>query len=190
MKSLQEFVYRGISAKHLVRDLQSSGALRAPAVSAEERREHDLFAPISERTRAASIEMQRQYRVLYAFENLLRDFVSQRLTEQDGDDWFDKRASAGMKKKVDERKQKEESNKWHKGRNEQPIFYLDFGDLGLLIINHWDSFKDFLPDQAWVTSRVQEAERTRNVIAHTNLLHAEEGDRLEMYLRDWIRQVA
>lgn len=189
MKSLHEFFYRGISARHLIRDLRNVGSLRSPAVSAEERQEHDLFAPIAERIRAASIDMQRHYRVLYAFENLLREFVSERLQEQDGDEWFDKRASGAMKRKVEDRKQREETNKWHQGRNKQPIFYLDFGDLGLLIINHWDSFKDFLPDQAWVSSRVQEAERTRNVIAHTNVLQADEGDRLEMYLRDWIRQV-
>jgi hypothetical protein len=42
----------------------------------------------------------------------------------------------------------------------------------------------------WVQSRISEAERTRNVIAHTNVLAAEEGERLEMYLRDWIKQVS
>jgi hypothetical protein len=76
------------------------------------------------------------------------------------------------------------------GRNEHPVYYLDFGDLGLLIINHWTVFKDFFDGgQAWVQSRIGEAERTRNVIAHTNTLAAEEGERLEIYLRDWIKQV-
>ena len=59
----------------------------------------------------------------------------------------------------------------------------------LLIINHWRVFDDFFPDQAWVTSRIKDTERTRNVIAHTNELPAEEGARLEMHLRDWIKQV-
>jgi hypothetical protein len=94
-----------------------------------------------------------------------------------------------MKKKYEDRKVTEEKNQWHIGRNTHPIFYLDFGDLGLLIINHWADFKDLLPNQAWLQSRIQEAERTRNVIAHTNTLAPEEGDRLEMYLRDWVRQI-
>ncbi len=75
------------------------------------------------------------------------------------------------------------------GRNSHAIFYLDSGDLGALITTHWAVFKDFFENQAWVLSRIQEAERTRNVIAHTNVLAAEEALRLEMYLRDWIKQV-
>jgi hypothetical protein len=126
--------------------------------------------------------------MLFVFENLIRDFVIARFIEADGEDWFDKRATTDMKRKVEARKQSEERNHWHVGRNDHPVYYIDFGDLGLLIINHWDLFKDFFPNQAWVTSRVQEGERTRNVIAHTNVLAAEEGARLEMYLRDWLSQ--
>lgn len=138
--------------------------------------------------RNSSVQMQRYFRMLFVFENLIRDFVSARFTEADGEDWFDKRATADMKRKVEARKQSEERNHWNIGRNDHPVYYIDFGDLGLLIINHWDLFKDFFPNQAWVTSRVQEGERTRNVIAHTNVLAAEEGARLEMYLRDWLSQ--
>lgn len=94
-----------------------------------------------------------------------------------------------MRKKVDDRRKKEEKNQWHAGRNKQPVYYLDFGDLGLLITNHWAVFRDFFDNQAWIVSRIQDAERTRNVIAHTNILASEEGLRLEMYLRDFIRQI-
>ena len=50
--------------------------------------------------------------------------------------------------------------------------------------------KDFFDNQTWILSRVQDAERTRTVIAHTNLLSSEEGERLEMYLRDLMRQIS
>ena len=94
-----------------------------------------------------------------------------------------------MIEKLDKRKRSEEKNQWHTGRNQHDLFYMDFGDLALLIINHWDVFVDYFPDQAWVTSRVSDCERTRNVIAHTNELAADEGARLEMHLRDWIKQI-
>lgn len=155
----------------------------------EERGDHDLFAAISAGIRGASFHMQRYYRLLFVFENLVREFINGRFLELDGADWFDKRANAQMKKRYEERRSTEGKHQWHIGRNTHPIYYLDFGDLGLLIINNWNEFKDLLPNQAWLQSRIQEAERTRNVIAHTNTLAAEEGDRLEMYLRDWIRQV-
>ncbi|MGA2631838.1 MAG: Swt1 family HEPN domain-containing protein [Terriglobia bacterium] len=186
---IEEFVFKGILASHAKRELETAGLLRVPAMTAEERQDQDLFAAVSASVRGASMQMQRCYRLLFVFENLVREFISDRFREVDGPDWFDKRSTVPMKKKYEDRKVTEEKNQWHIGRNTHPIFYLDFGDLGLLIINHWADFKDLLPNQAWLQSRIQEAERTRNVIAHTNTLAPEEGDRLEMYLRDWVRQI-
>ncbi len=65
-------------------------------------------------------------------------------------------------------------------RNQWPVW------TGIL---NWPVFKDYFPDQAWVSSRIKESERSRNVIAHTNDLASEEGARLEMHLRDWINQI-
>ena len=186
---IHNFVFTGILASHCVRDLQTKGLLRTPAGTADERREQDLFAPVPESIRGGSIQMQRWYRILFVFENLVRDFIITRLRELDGESWFEKRATPTMKKKVENREKDEQKNQWHVGRNKQPIYYLDFGDLGLLITNHWNVFKDFFDNQAWIISRIQDAERTRNVIAHTNLLSSEEGERLEMYLRDFLRQI-
>lgn len=185
---LNEFVFRGLLASHAAHELRLNGLLRSPAATQEERGEQDLFAPVAEVIRNSSLEMQRSYRMLFAFENSAREFISTRFTEVDGDEWFERRATAEMKRKVEQRKGQEERNQWHPGRNEHPLYYVDFGDLGLLIINHWDLFRDFFPNQAWVTSRFHEAERTRNVVAHTNVLPAEEARRLEMYLRDWLAQ--
>jgi hypothetical protein len=186
--TLNNFAFRGLLASEAVRELQNRGLLRPKAASSEEKKDHDLFAPVPELIRNSSAQMQRYFRLLFVFENAIRDFVGARLQEADGDNWFEKRANSDMKRKVESRKQSEEKNQWHVGRNDHQIYYIDFGDLGLLIINNWDLFKDFFPNQAWVTSRVQEGERTRNVIAHTNVLAAEEGARLEMYLRDWLAQ--
>ena len=188
-RQISDFVFTGILASHCVVDLQARGLLRSPAGTLEERRQQDLFAPVPESIRGGSLQMQRWYRMLFVFENLVRDFIMTRLVEIDGETWFDMRATVDMKRKVEERKQKEEKNQWHVGRNKGSIYYLDFGDLGLLITNHWHVFKDFFDNQAWVTSRIQDAERTRNVIAHTNLLASEEGLRLEMYLRDFMLQI-
>jgi hypothetical protein len=127
--------------------------------------------------------------LLFVFENLVRELVVSTFSDLDGPDWFDKRASSDMKRKVEQRKLSEERASWHVGRNAGEVFYLDFGDLGLLIANHWAAFREFFETQAWVSSRILEAERTRNVIAHTNVLDEDEGLRLEMHIRDWIRQV-
>ncbi len=186
---INEFVFKGLMASHAARDLRTAGLLRTPANSPEELRDHDLFVAASDRIRSSSKQMQRYYRLLFVFENSVREFITSSFEEADGENWFDTRSNTEMKKKYENRKQSEEKNSWHVGRNAHPIYYLDFGDLALLIINHWNLFKDLFPDQAWVTSRIKETERTRNVIAHTNELSSAEGSRLEMHLRDWIAQV-
>jgi hypothetical protein len=188
--NINTFILKGVFGSYCVKDLQTAGLLRTPIYTQEERKEHDLFVSCPEKIRSGSLQMQKYFRLLYVFENLIRDFLDTTFRDAgDGESWFEKRASSEMKKKVADRKKSEERNQWHVGRNEHPLYYLDFSDLSLLIINHWPIFKDFFPDQGWVSSRIREAERTRNVIAHTNDLSAEEGTRLEMHLRDWINQV-
>jgi hypothetical protein len=185
------FVFRGMLTSNAIAQLRAVGDLRTPAHTVQERQDDDMLVSVPAAVRGAAIEMQRAYRLLYVFENLVRNFIDQRFTEVDKrPDWWDGRATADMKKKLKDRKSEEEKNTWHAGRSDAPLFYVDFGDLALLIINHWSVFKDFFPNQAWISSRIQETERSRNVIAHTNQLPEVEAARLEQHLRDWIAQVA
>lgn len=186
---LSDFMFRGLLGTHAIRDMQTDGILRERVGEAQSQSDVDLLAPISDAVRSGSLVMQRSYRLLFVLENLVREFVQEVLEEIDKEDWFNKRASRDMKKKVEDRKSAESKNNWHAGRHAHPIYYLDFGDLALLIQSHWETFKGLLPTQSWVVSRLNDAEKSRNVIAHTNLLSDEEVVRLEMHVRDWVRQV-
>lgn len=186
---LSDFMFRGLLTKHAIKDMQAVGQLREPIGEAQERSDIDLMAPVSEAVRSGSLYMQRCYRLLFVLENVVREFVWEVLGEIDKEEWFDKRASSAMKRKVEDRKAAEAKNQWHAGRNAHPVYYIDFGDLALLIQTHWNDFKDLLPTQSWAVSRLQDAERSRNVIAHTNILSDDEVVRLEMHVRDWVRQV-
>lgn len=186
---LSDFMFRGLLGTHAIRDMQAEGVLRERVGEAQSQSDIDLLAPVSDAVRSGSLVMQRSYRLLFVLENLVREFVREVLEEVDKDEWFEKRASRDMKKKVEDRKSAEAKNNWHTGRNAHPIYYLDFGDLALLIQSHWENFKGLLPTQSWAVSRLNDAERSRNVIAHTNLLSDEEVVRLEMHVRDWVRQV-
>jgi len=187
--SLSDFMFRGLLGTHAIRDMQAEGQLRERVGEAQSQSDIDLLAPVSDAVRSGSLFMQRSYRLLFVLENLVREFVREVLEDIDKEDWFDKRASRDMKKKVEDRKAVEAKNNWHAGRNAHPIYYLDFGDLALLIQSHWDAFKGLIPTQSWAVSRLNDAERSRNVIAHTNLLSDEEVVRLEMHVRDWVLQV-
>lgn len=185
----KNFVFSGLLAKHATKDMEASGLLRSRAVSGEERKEQDLLSSVEESIRAGAKSMQKSFRTLYVLENLVRSLIDERLKDKYGSNWFDSKATAPMKGKLKDRKAKEEKNQWHTGRNKEPLFYMDFADLAKLIVNNWAEFEDLLPTQSWVQSRLDEAERSRNVIAHTNILSSEEATRLEMYLRDWIKQI-
>jgi hypothetical protein len=169
--------------------MQAQGLLHQPLSPTYQRHDIDLIAPVQESVRNGALQMQRAYLLMFVLENVVREFITARFVEADGAAWFDRRATAPMKVKVEDRRQKEQRDLWHTGRNKDPIYYLDFGDLSKLIVNHWSRFEDFLPGQPWVQSRLDEAEKSRNVIAHTNVLSSEEIDRLELYLTDWIKQV-
>lgn len=188
-RTVFDFAFRGLSASSVVHEMIESGQLRRRVSTSEEHRDRDRFAAVPQTIAANAMRMRRCYELLFILENLVREFVVTRMTEVHGTDWINKAATADMKKKVEQRKQTEQRNQWHVGRNAGDVYYLDFGDLGLLIKNQWSSFKDYLPDQAWVEARMTESERSRNVIAHTNVLDGEEVKRLEMHLQDWIRQL-
>lgn len=186
---VKNFVFSGLLAKHATKDMEASGLLRSRAVTGDERKEQDLLSSVEETIRAGAKAMQQSFRTLYVLENLVRALIDERLNDKYGANWFDAKATAPMKAKLRDRKEKEEKHQWHTGRNKEPLFYMDFSDLAKLIVNNWAEFEDLLPNQSWVQSRLDEAERSRNVIAHTNILSSEEASRLEMYLRDWIKQI-
>ena len=64
-----------------------------------------------------------------------------------------------------------------------------FGDLASTIVKEWQEFGDLFPNQNWVKQRLDELERSRNIIAHGNLLPDSEIERIEQYLDDWLHQV-
>ena len=185
---IRTFAFNGVLATHSVRDMQSTGILRTRPSQAESE-EANLLAPVASSIWSGSTEMRRHYRILFVFENVVRDFINSRLLELFGVNWFEDRCTTSMKKKVETRRAGEKANRWHGGIHRDAIYYLDFGDLSKLLTNNWSSFEEFFPSQLWVQSRLEDAERSRNVIAHTNLLKSEDGERLKMHLGDWLRQV-
>ena len=96
---------------------------------------------------------------------------------------------ANVRKRVENKKTEIESNKWHQALIGADINHTLFGDLSSIIIAQWQEFEELFPDQHWVQVRLNELERSRNIIAHGNELPDSEIERLEQYLTDWVRQV-
>ena len=189
MTTIKGFVFSGLLATYAARDMEAREQLAPrPELTAQDK-DDQFLAPVKDTVKAASSRMQSAYRLMYVFENIVRELIADVLGEIHGQNWLTTCASNRMVARYTKRQSEAEKNQWHRSVEEEPHFYLDFGDLRKLIIKHWEHFEAILQDQSWVTSRLNEAQRCRNAIAHSRQLHEEDIDRLRIYVRDWINQV-
>ena len=133
--------------------------------------------------------MSRLYVAFFCFENSVRELVAQKLRDSHGDNWWDTKVPQAIRTKVEARKRQEQKNKWHQPRGRSNINYTDFGDMPGILLNNWPDFEVLFDSPEWVKSRFSEMEKSRNVIAHNNVLEEAEIDRIRLYLQDWARIV-
>ena len=187
--ALRDFLFQGLSLEDALDRLESEGlAVRA---STDPRALQRLMSldDFSVVVRTSAMKAAPAYLAFFCLENAVRELVVERLTANHGSSWWEDRASAQTRSKAAGRRDKEGIHRWHVSRGDHEIYYTDFGDLKSLILNNWTDFEDLFPDQNWVSSRLDELEASRNVIAHSNLLDDRELTRLRLYLQDWTRQV-
>ena len=143
----------------------------------------------SPRVQTRALQMQHVYVSFFCLENAVRELIAQRLAENHGANWWADRVPGKVRDTVRKLKEKELKNKYHANRSASEIGYTMFGQLGQIIIACWDDFSDLFPDQAWVTSRFNDLEMSRNIIMHTDVLPQSEIERIDSLVRDWLRQV-
>jgi len=129
------------------------------------------------------------YTAITAFENSIRDFVSSKLMEVFGDNWWEEAVSEKIRKLAETRKKEEEKVKWHTQRGTSLINYIEFGDLILIITKNWPHFEPHLQTLEWVNSILKPLERSRHVLMHSGELDRQDIERIGTLMRDWIAQV-
>jgi hypothetical protein len=132
--------------------------------------------------------VSKAFAIFYCFENMARDLVVERLTETKGVSWWDS-VPERVQKRVEAQKEQAKRNQWHEVQADSDMDYTLFGDLFSIIDSNWLDFKDLFPDLGWVTTRLDELEKSRNAITHGRMLAPNEVVRLEQYFDDWIDQV-
>lgn len=133
--------------------------------------------------------MSSVYTALYCIENTIRNFIVERMSERHGIDWWSEKVPSSIKSNVDTLKKKEAKNKYYSNRFDSEIGYTMLGNLGQIIINNWEDFSDIIPNQAWLSSRMDDLEMSRNIIMHTGTLPQVEIERIESIVRDLLRQI-
>jgi hypothetical protein len=135
-------------------------------------------------------EMTVVYYVLYCIENSLRIFIDKRFTEKIGIEYKDKITIPNtIIKSIQSRKDQEAKNAWLSIRGELDFFYMDFKELGDLILNNWDVFKDSFPDQAWIKTKIDELGNCRNLIAHNSYIGEHERNVININYRSIVKQL-
>lgn len=185
---LRNWLFKGLTVDRALDNLERDGLGIRAASTPESVQRVVALEDFSLTVRQAAMKAMPAYLAFFCLENAVRELVSERLREKFGSDWWDTCATTSMKSQVADRRTKEGKNRWHIERGAHEINYTNFGDLRQLIVNKWQEFEDLFPDQNWLTSRLDELEASRNIIAHSNILDDREMTRLSLYLQDWKRQ--
>lgn len=153
----------------------------------KEFRVRDPFLP--KRMIEEAKDMAKVYPIVYLFENSVRNLIKIVLEKKYGQNWWDNKVPLAVRQEVEKRLVKEKENRWHGKRGAHKIFYTNIGDLNSIITTNWKDFEELFPSQAWIKSRIDEIELSRNVIAHNNPLSERDIKRLKIYFEDWINQI-
>ncbi len=165
-----------ISRISLTSNVDAAVAARLPISALDE----DL---VSRAKRMATV-----YVAIAAFENTVREFVSKRLLEIVGADWWKSAVPEKIRTRAETRMAQEAKVRWHTPRGDEPLNYTEFGDLASIMANNWQHFENHL-EQDWTRQIMSTLERSRNVIMHSGELGLQDVERIGTAIRDWIRQV-
>ncbi|MEQ9230700.1 MAG: Swt1 family HEPN domain-containing protein [Cyclobacteriaceae bacterium] len=188
---LYSFVFRGILTEEA---LDKTERIRKTRFGGEEfGKLHDTLG-IGELDDELVLKAQKMaivYTAICAFENTVRQFVSKKLLENKGENWWDDCVSEKIRSRAESRRTEENKIRWHTPRGDTIINYTEFGDLLSIIrsTQNWEYFEPHIYSIEWADQIIKTLERSRNVIMHSGELVNQDIERIGMYIRDWINQV-
>ena len=145
---------------------------------------------LPEDIRTKGYQMAEAYTYLYSVENSLRLFIEKVAKETYGENYFSQLAiPRNLQRTILERQKNDDSNKWLSVRGTE-LFYLDFKDLGAVINNNWDIFKDYFPSQDFILPKLNDMAECRNKIAHNSYVDDIERNLMKTYYNVILRQIS
>jgi hypothetical protein len=187
VSGIYDFVFRGQLAEEA---LDRAGRPHAtPSLLDADVAEKVSLYLLDEQFVAQAAQMATVYTVIAAFENTVRDLVRRVLLEATGAEWWDKKVSEKIRTKATRRQEEEAKHRFHTQRGEDPVSFIDFGDLLNVMRANEAAFEPYWPSPEWARGIFDAVERSRNVIMHSGVLDPEDVERVGMNIRDWVRQV-
>jgi HEPN superfamily Swt1-like protein len=125
------------------------------------------------------------YVVYYCLENTVRRLIAERLQDKHGASWWDAAVPNGIKQAVAE-KQLQEKDTVLAIRSDDPLSYVNFGELIAIIESNWNSFSDTIRSKKAMKQTLSQFNQIRNVIAHSCSLSPNDTARLKLLVNDWL----
>lgn len=186
---IYSFVLRGNLAKIAVEKTQLLKRIGDSNYIDSEIAEHLSIDLLDDVHVIVSKKMAAVYVVITSFENMVRDFIAKTLSEENGEEWWEKCVSENIRKRAESRRKEEEKIKWHQQRGDRLLNYTEMGDLTNIISQNWSEFEDYLISLEWAKQIINTLERSRNVIMHGGELGDRDIERVGTNIRDWINQL-
>ena len=187
--ALYSFVFKGILTEEA---LDKTGIVKRSKFNNEELKKLQATLAIDELEEELVVKSQKMsivYTAICAFENTVRAFISRKLLETKGDNWWTLAVSEKIRVKAESRRDEENKIRWHTPRGDSVINYTEFGDLISVIRSNWTEFEPHINSIEWAEQIIKTLERSRNVIMHSGELVNQDIERIGMYIRDWVNQV-
>lgn len=185
------FAFRGLLTEQAL-----DGAGRKPRGDFTQEWEIETFKRLGislmdEELVAKSRKMSVVYTAICAFENSVRDFISKKLLEEKGENWWDLCVSNKVRTDANNRKESEKDVRWLTPRGNSMIHYTEFGDLISIMgkPENWKFFEVHVRNIDWAKQIIETLVKSRNIIMHSGELAQTDIERVGMYIRDWINQV-
>ncbi len=145
---------------------------------------------LPEDIRVKGYHMAEAYTYLYSVENSLRLFIEKVSKEKYGENYFSSLTiTKSLQRTIDERKKNADAQKWLSVRGTE-LYYLDFKDLGSIIDNNWEIFKNYFPTQEFILAKLNDMAECRNKIAHNSYINDIERNLIKTYYNVILKQIA
>lgn len=188
INSLYEFAFKGLLTEESL-DNAGRKTSKSLALTDEQISKSLGIDLMDEDITKTARQMSMVYTATASFENSVRDLVSGVLTEKVGEKWWSK-VVKGIREPAEKRMVEEKKAKWHTQRGLDPINYTTLNNLLSLMRHNWAHFEPHIHDIEWASAVFDAIERSRNVIMHSGQLEKADIERLGIYIRDWVKQVA
>ena len=183
---LSLFLMLGQTAQNVVSKLPNTVPPQSLPLSSKENLA--LVLPNEVRRAVATAEV---FKLFFVFENFLRDFILETLSELDPVDWWN-RVPKDVQDEVQKHEETEEQKQWMALTSRSKLALTTLPQLLRIIdeTNNWnDVFKAIVRDKLLI----QEGRgigHIRNTVCHMGDISQEESDRVRQVMRDWFRVVA